>query len=93
MKLIDKLLATRAAPQTPAAIVETVLLPVLAIALGLWLAPADPLLAHAQFPWIWLAPVLLALRYGTASGIAGAAVLAAGWYLLAHYGLLQAGRS
>ncbi|MFT4242909.1 MAG: PelD GGDEF domain-containing protein [Acidovorax sp.] len=58
---------------------ETVLLPVIAIALGLLVNPQDALWANAAFPWAWLAPVILALRYGPLSGLGGAFVLLAGW--------------
>ncbi|MGD9153410.1 MAG: PelD GGDEF domain-containing protein [Gammaproteobacteria bacterium] len=30
---------------------------------------ADPFCIHASFPWIWLVPVLVALRYGTLPGV------------------------
>ena len=57
----------------PAVIVaETLLLPLLAIGLGLLWAPQDPLQVQAGFPWPWLAPVVLALRYGPMAGLGGA---------------------
>lgn len=58
---------------------ETILLPLIAAALGLWLNPDDPLWVHASFPWAWLAPVVLALRYGPLTGIGGAAMLLLLW--------------
>lgn len=54
---------------------ETVLLPLIAVGLGLWLNPQDPLWIHGNFPWAWLAPVVLALRYGPLAGIGGAGML------------------
>lgn len=60
-------------------VAETLLLPLLAVALGLAWAPQDPLQAQAAFPWPWLAPVVLALRYGPMAGLAGASVLLACW--------------
>ena len=66
----------------PAVIVaETLLLPLLAIGLGLLWAPQDPLQVQAGFPWPWLAPVVLALRYGPIPGLGGAAVLLVGWLM------------
>ena len=66
----------------PAAIIgETLLLTALAVALGAWSNPADPLWINATFPWIWLAPVVLALRYGPIPGLGGAAALLAAWML------------
>lgn len=91
MKLTETLLAVRISPQTPAAIAETLLIPALAIALGVWLNPADPLLAQGEYPWLWLAPILLALRYGAVSGIIGAVLMGAGWYGLKHYGMAEEG--
>jgi hypothetical protein len=69
------------------AVFETLLLPALAVGLGIWLNPLDPLWVRAAFPWIWLVPLLLALRYGPISGLAGALLLLAAWL-----GLSTAGR-
>ncbi|WP_010488196.1 PelD GGDEF domain-containing protein [Pseudomonas sp. S9] len=44
--------------------IETLLISVVAVALGYWLSPADPLLVHGSFPWLILAPLLMAIRYG-----------------------------
>lgn len=54
---------------------ETIFLPLIAVGLGLWLNPHDPLWTHGNFPWAWLAPVVLALRYGPLAGIGGAGML------------------
>ncbi|MBS0291304.1 MAG: PelD GGDEF domain-containing protein [Proteobacteria bacterium] len=61
---------------------ETLLLPLLALALGLAWAPQDPLQTQAAFAWPWLAPVVLALRYGPMAGLGGASVLLACWLAL-----------
>jgi len=67
----------------PAVIVaETLLLPLLAIGLGLLWAPQDPLQVQAGFPWPWLAPVVLALRYGPMAGLGGASMLLLAWLAL-----------
>lgn len=55
--------------------IETLALGALAIGLGYWLAPADPLLVHASFPWGLLVPLLLGMRYGFTHGLAGSALL------------------
>lgn len=48
---------------------EVVFIPIAAIGIA-WLAsPQDPLLANLLFPWLWLAPVLIALRYGVLPGL------------------------
>lgn len=84
--LLGKLAATDIRPGVMLA--ETLLLPALAIALGWLVTPADPLGTRAAFPWAWLAPVVLALRYGPLSGVGGALVLLAGWVAL-RMGQLQ----
>lgn len=62
-----------------AVIGETLMLPALAIGLGIWLNPLDPLWVDSSFPWIWFAPMLLALRYGPFPGLAAATLLFLGW--------------
>ncbi len=61
---------------------ETLLLPMITVALGLWLNPTDPLWTQAHFPWAWFAPVVLALRYGPLAGIGGTGMLLLAWLLL-----------
>jgi hypothetical protein len=68
------------------AVVETVLF-MLAVLFAGWLFDRDdPLLLHAQFPSLWLAVLVVALRYGTLLGLLGAALLALAWKLFAHAG-------
>lgn len=59
---------------------EILAIPALAAALAWLLSPADPLLTQAQFPWIWFAPVLVALRYGVTPGLTSCIPLVALWY-------------
>lgn len=75
--LLGKLAAQATHPA--AIVVETLLLPVLAIGLGLLWAAQDPLQVQAAFPWPWLAPVILALRYGPMAGLGAASVLLLAW--------------
>lgn len=70
---------------------EIVLIPAAAAALGWLFSPADPLLAHALFPWIWFAPVLVALRYGVTPGLAGCVPLIVNWFIAEQYGRLPEG--
>ncbi len=51
------------------AALEAIFLCVLAFALSCWIAPEDPLGLEEQFPWLWIVPALLAMRYGTAIGV------------------------
>lgn len=54
--------------------------------LCLWLQPADPFLLQRSFPWLWLGPLLLSLRYGTLAAFGACALLAAFWFLLPAVG-------
>ncbi|NDP60334.1 MAG: hypothetical protein GZ090_13370, partial [Oxalobacteraceae bacterium] len=51
------------------AALEAIFLCALAFGLSCWIAPQDPLGLGAQFPWLWIVPALLAMRYGTAIGV------------------------
>ncbi len=66
---------------------EILLLPLIAVGLGIALNPEDPLWIDANFPWAWFAPVVLALRYGPLAGMGGAGVLLLAWLGLntGHY--------
>ncbi|MBA1146378.1 GAF domain-containing protein [Ectothiorhodospiraceae bacterium WFHF3C12] len=44
---------------------------------GLWLRPDDPMMTGEPFPWIVLPPLLVALRYGFARGLAAVLTLTA----------------
>ena len=59
---------------------ETLILPLLAVAIGIWVNPLDPLWIKASFPWAWFAPVILAMRYGPFAGLGGASVLLLAWF-------------
>jgi hypothetical protein len=84
-KVLGRLISTSVRPS--AVLVEIVFLPLIAVFLGLWLNPQDPLWSEASFPWAWFAPVLLALRYGPLVGLAGSGILLAAWLILnvGHY--------
>ncbi len=85
VNLLGKLADTGTRPAVMLA--EMVLLPLIAIGMGLLWNPEDPLWSQARFPWSWLAPVILALRYGPLAGLGGACVLLAGWLAInfGHY--------
>lgn len=62
--------------------IESLVIPLLAIGIA-WLAsPADPLLRGAAFPWLWFAPVLVALRYGVLPGLIGGMLMLANWFVV-----------
>lgn len=68
------------------AVLESGMLCAAAIAFGQWLEPSDPFGMRAQFGWMWLAPALLAMRYGTGIGIVAALMLLLGWFALPRLG-------
>lgn len=65
---------------------ETFLFSGLAIGLGLWLSPDDPLLVNG-FPWPLLAPLLVGVRYGFVRGLVSAGMLVAALFILRRWGL------
>ncbi|AYZ85873.1 TPA: sugar transporter [Pseudomonas aeruginosa] len=67
--------------------IETVLITALALGLGWWFEPSDPLLVQASFPWVILAPLLLGMRYGFVRGLASAALLVAALFAFRAQGL------
>ncbi len=64
------------------------MLPLLGIALGIWINPLDPLWTQSAFPWLWLAPTILALRYGPFPGLLASAVLLLAWVAFSYSGWL-----
>lgn len=49
--------------QLSAAWLESIVITLVPLGVGFLFFPEDPFLIHAQFPWLWLATVLVALRY------------------------------
>ncbi|MDU7588519.1 MAG: aminotransferase class III-fold pyridoxal phosphate-dependent enzyme [Acidovorax sp.] len=67
---------------------ESLLVPGIAVAVGVAFNPEDPLGVHAEFRWAWLAPVIVALRYGPLAGLGAGAVLLLAWVAL-HVGHME----
>lgn len=61
---------------------ETVLITLGALALTFFVRREDPFLVGSQFPWLWFAPVLVALRYGVSPGVLSSGILLCGWLVL-----------
>ena len=51
------------------------------ISLGAWSNPNDPFMVDLPFPWLWLAPTLLGLRYGTLAAFGSIGLIAGSWSL------------
>lgn len=62
--------------------VEVCVISLSAAALGFALHPHDPLWITDEFPWVWVAPILIALRYGVLPGIASSLLLLLVWFFL-----------
>lgn len=69
-----------------AAIVETIAVLVLAMAIAWMMLPHDPLFQGLGFPWAWLLPVVLALRYGSLAGVVAVLTLLGGWFFFHSMG-------
>jgi polysaccharide biosynthesis protein PelD len=53
-----------------------------AVWLGSVFNPSDPMFMQNGFPWIWIVPILLALRYGVASGLLSSILLILAWLVV-----------
>lgn len=62
--------------------VETLVISLGALALSYSALPDDPFNTHI-FPWVWMAPLLIALRYGVLMGIVSVLIFLAGWLVWA----------
>lgn len=51
------------------------------IGLGAWSNPNDPFMVELAFPWLWLAPTILGLRYGTLAAFGSIGLIAGAWSL------------
>lgn len=67
-------------------VLETALWPALLVALSWYSHPDNPFYINEGFPWPWLGPWLIGLRYGVSYGAAASVGLLAAWALLAPVG-------
>ncbi len=95
LKLVDRLRAAFSrqglAPQeiaTPVQWIEITVLSLGSVALAWAFRPHDPALTQVEFPWLWLVPVLLALRYGVLPGLLSSLALVANELLALRAGLV-----
>lgn len=74
---------TRRSAQRRAVIaLESMLATLLAIGLCWLFLPHNPLLIHIGLGWIWVVPVVLALRYGSIAGTFSGLILLGAWFVL-----------
>lgn len=74
-----RLVAPTLTRRTP--ILETIGATMVAIGIVWLFEPNNPLLLGYGFPWIWLVPLILALRYGTLLGAVAALVVVGAWWV------------
>lgn len=60
--------------------VEGAILCLMALAFSTWASPNDPFGVHRQFPWLWTVPAIVAMRYGTSTGVWTTVVLLGAWF-------------
>ena len=58
---------------------ETIVAMLVMFGVGWLVSPADPLLIGTGFGWVWVMPIVLALRYGTILGFGSGALLLLAW--------------
>ncbi len=63
---------------------EVVVITLGAVATGIIFEHDNPFQINGEFPWIWLAPILISLRYGVAPGLVSSLMLIVAWKLLDH---------
>lgn len=63
---------------------EVVVITLGVIAAGIFFEHDNPFQINGEFPWIWIAPVLIALRYGVPPGLVSSLILIAAWKLMDH---------
>jgi len=69
------------------ALLEIIIITEIIIGLCFYFYPSEPFLLSGNFPWIWFAPVLIALRYGTFKGILSIVIITINWIFFEHVNL------
>jgi hypothetical protein len=64
-----------------------------AVGLAWWAVPTDPSLSQQRFPWLWFAPVLVALRYGVLPSLLSGALVVGNIWMASTLGRLPEGVS
>jgi hypothetical protein len=64
----------------PVAVLEVIVVMAVVIVAAALVGGPDPLRISGPFPWIWLFPLVLALRYGTLLGMVSVIMMVGGWY-------------
>ncbi|MDP2842079.1 MAG: hypothetical protein Q8O06_00380, partial [Acetobacterium sp.] len=67
---------------------ETLVITAALLLVGYFFNRNDPFFVHADFPWVWFAPLLIALRYGIAPGMFSVSIIFLLCLLMQRQGLL-----
>ncbi|WP_118179755.1 PelD GGDEF domain-containing protein [Paraburkholderia phosphatilytica] len=67
----------------PFAVVETVVFMLVVLAISWAFNHDDPLLLRSGYPWLWFAPLVVALRYGTLLGLLASVMMIGTWQVFA----------
>lgn len=67
---------------------EALLLTAGVLVVGFFFNRSDPFFVHGHFPWIWFAPLLIALRYGIAPGMVTVISICLTYLAMLRLGLL-----
>lgn len=68
---------------------ETLAITAALLLAGYYFNRSDPLFVHASFPWVWFAPLLVALRYGIAPGMISVSVICLFYLVLQRQDMLR----
>jgi hypothetical protein len=81
---IPSRLSTMFAPKNSSvqAWIEVAIFTLGALGICSYFEPSNPLLIGAPFPWLWLAPTVLALRYGSLAALGSSTIILAVWAFL-----------
>jgi len=80
-------LAAWVAPKRPLwqAAIEVPIFVLLIVAAGIWFEPEAWFSARADVPWVWIALIVPALRYGSAAAAGAMVLAAAAWFAFARF--------
>lgn len=86
---VHNLKLTSAETTQPSAWFEMLLILTIALALSYWVRPENPFFLNESFPWILIAPMLIALRYGFFFGFISVLILLAVFELAVRYAVIS----
>lgn len=64
------------------AVFETFVFCLGALAFAIWLMPDNPFGVGSEFPWLWIVPAVLGMRYGTGVGVTAVVIFVLSWFAM-----------